>query len=79
MWSPDLAPFWPLFFTNVDPFGVVIVPAGWVRCVITNFGPTLVQIVPVACRPCRSSSGRVGQDAVTGGVVREDQERPAAR
>lgn len=58
MWSPDLAPLWPLFFTNVGPVGVVIIPAGWVRCVVANFGPTLVQIVPVARRPCRSSSGR---------------------
>ena len=43
---------------NVGSVGVVITSAGWVRCVVTNFGPTLVQIVPVARRPCRSSSGR---------------------
>ena len=29
------------------PPGVVIIAAGWVRCVVTNVGPTLVQIVPV--------------------------------
>src|SRR5436305_6343949 len=27
------------------PPGVVIIPPGWVRCVVTNVGPTLVQIV----------------------------------
>jgi predicted DNA-binding protein (UPF0251 family) len=26
---------------------VVIIPLGWVRCVVTNVGPTLVRIVPV--------------------------------
>jgi hypothetical protein len=29
------------------PLGVVIIAAGWVRCVVTNVGPTLVQIVSV--------------------------------
>jgi hypothetical protein len=28
------------------PLGVVIIPAEWVRCVVTNVGPTLVQILP---------------------------------
>jgi transposase len=37
------------------PFGVVIIPPGWVRCVVTNVGPTLVQIVPVVV------DGEVGQ------------------
>jgi hypothetical protein len=75
VWSPDLAPLWPLFFTNVGPTGVVIIAGGVGRCVVTNVGPMLVQIVPVARRSWRS--GRVGQDAVTRGVVREDQEGSA--
>lgn len=37
------------------PPGVVIIPPGWVRCVVTNVGPTLVQIVPVVV------DGEVGQ------------------
>jgi transposase len=37
------------------PLGVVIIAAGWVRCVVTNVGPTLVQIVPVVV------DGEVGQ------------------
>src|SRR5665213_4470949 len=37
------------------PLGVVIIPPGWVRCVVTNVGPTLVQIVPVVV------DGEVGQ------------------
>jgi transposase len=37
------------------PLGVVIIPPGWVRCVVTNVGPTLVQIVPVVV------GGEVGQ------------------
>ena len=37
------------------PLGVVIIPPGWVRCVVTNVGPTLVRIVPVVV------GGEVGQ------------------
>ena len=57
MWSPDLAPLWPSFCMNSGSFGVVSIPLGGVRCVVTNVGPTLVQIVPVVRRP-RRSSGR---------------------
>ncbi len=54
------------------PPGVVIIPPGWVRCVVTNVGPTLVQIVQSGCR----RGGRSG--AVEGGVVRADQAGLAA-
>jgi Phage integrase family len=46
--------------------------AGWVRCVVTNVGPTPVRIVPVVV------GGEVGQGAVTGGAVRADQENGTA-
>ena len=57
---------------NVGPPGVVIIPPGWVRCVVTNVGPTLVRIVPVVV------DGEVGQGAVTGGAVRADPQRQTA-
>src|SRR6266498_4831822 len=53
------------------PPGVVIIPPGWVRCVVTNVGPTLVQIFPSGCR----RGGRSG--AVEGGAVRADPAGPA--
>lgn len=46
--------------------GVVMNPPRWVRCFVTNVGPTLVQIVPVVV-----VDGEVGQGAVTGGTVRQ--------
>jgi hypothetical protein len=40
MWSPDLAPVWPVVFTNLGPTVVVFSSAGGVRRVFTNVGPT---------------------------------------
>lgn len=79
VWSPDLAPLWPLFVTNSGPVGVVIIP-GRVGAVCRH----QCWPHPRSDRSCRPSSlavavREVGQDAVTRGTVREDQERPTAR
>jgi len=66
-----------MFFTNFGPGGLVISSGRVGRCVVTNFDPTLVQIVPVA--PSSLAVVReVGEDAVTRGTVRGDSEGPAA-
>ena len=79
VWSPDLAPLWPLFVTNSGPVGVVIIP-GRVGAVCRH----QCWPHPRSDRSCRPSSlsvavREVSQDAVTRGTVREDQERPPAR